>query len=147
MLKERRVKEYAGSGLIVLIGLGALAEGSRYSVGSLRAMGPGFFPVALGILLIVIGVLLFIGARIAGPTDHEKPLPPEWRGWILICLGVIAFAVLGRYGGLVPATFAIVFISALGERQNTIRSAALLALAMVVFAVVVFSWALNLPFP
>ncbi len=147
MLGNQRVKEYLGGGLMVLIGGGAIAEGSRYSIGSLESMGPGFFPVSLGVLLALVGALLLISARVAALHTYEKPLPPEWRGWILICLAVIAFAVLGKYAGLVPATFAIVFISALGDRQNTIKSALLLALAMVVFAVVVFAWALNMQFP
>ncbi len=147
MLGNQRVKEYLGGGLMVLIGGGAIAEGSRYSIGSLESMGPGFFPVSLGVLLALVGALLLISARVAALHAREKPLPPEWRGWILICLAVIAFAVLGKYAGLVPATFAIVFISALGDRQNTIKSALLLALAMVVFAVVVFAWALNMNFP
>jgi len=95
MLGNQRVKEYLGGGLMVLIGGGAVAEGSRYSIGSLESMGPGFFPVSLGVLLVLVGALLLISARVAAPHAHEKPLPPEWRGWILICLAVIAFAVLG----------------------------------------------------
>ena len=57
------------------------------------------------------------------------------------------FLLLGEYGGLLPATFAIVFISALVDRDNTLREAFLLALAMMVIAVVVFWWALSLQLP
>ncbi len=46
-----------------------------------------------------------------------------------------------------PATFALVFISALGDRQHTLRSAALLAAGVTVLGVAVFSWALQLQFP
>ena len=45
------------------------------------------------------------------------------------------------------ATFAIVFISALGDRRNTVKSAFLLAAAMVVVCLIVFSWGLQLQFP
>jgi hypothetical protein len=110
-------------------------------------MGPGFFPVALGVLLSLIGVAIMIGARNAVDQGGKERLPAEWRGWICISLSIVAFVVLGRYGGLLPATFAVVFISALGDRQNTFKSAALLALAMCAVCAVVFWWALQVQFP
>jgi hypothetical protein len=74
-------------------------------------------------------------------------VPPEWRGWFCIGASIVAFVALGKYGGLLPATFAIVFISALGDRQNTVASVAVLALACAVVCVVVFWWALQIQFP
>ncbi|MFP3711527.1 tripartite tricarboxylate transporter TctB family protein, partial [Paraburkholderia sp. SIMBA_009] len=43
--------------------------------------------------------------------------------------------------------FAIVFISALGDRKNTVKQAFVLSLGMSVIAVVVFWWALQLQLP
>jgi hypothetical protein len=64
-----------------------------------------------------------IGGRWATSATEHKPRPPEWRGWLCICSSIVAFAVIGKYGGLLPATFAIVFIAALGDRQNTLLNA------------------------
>ena len=119
-----RFKDYIGGTLMLLLGIGAMVQGQTYAVGTLSRMGPGYFPVALGAILAFIGVALLISARLAQPPVEIKPLPPEWRGWICIILGVVAFSVVGKYGGLVPATVAIVFISAMGERQNTWLGAA-----------------------
>jgi len=47
---------YAGA-LMMLIGLGACLEGLTYKLGTLTHMGPGFFPVALGVILVVLGML------------------------------------------------------------------------------------------
>ena len=84
----------------------------------------------------------FSERRIKRPT-----LRPEWRSWFLICLSIATFIVLARYIGLAIATFAIVFISAMADRTNTWRSASALALAMVVFGIVVFWWALQIQLP
>ena len=141
-------RDYYGGGLMFLFGLGAIWEGMSYRVGSLVRMGPGFFPVALGVILALTGAAIMIGARTAIPdAKDEKNLPPEWRGWICISLSIVAFVVLGKYGGLMPATFAIVFISALGDRQNTLKSAILLALAMCLISAGVFYYALQVQFP
>jgi hypothetical protein len=72
---------------------------------------------------------------------------PDKRGSVCIQLGIQAIQLLGHYGGLLPATFAIVFISALGDRTNTIKQAVLLSIAMSAIAVVVFWWALQLQLP
>lgn len=142
-------KDYYGGGLMILLGLSAALQGQAYHIGSLSKMGSGFFPVALGILLALIGAAIALTAATSGAAegDADKPLAPEWRGWICITLSIVAFVILGKYGGLLPATFAIVFISAMGDRQNTIKRALLLSLAMVAVAVGVFWWALQIQFP
>ncbi len=138
--------DYYGGALMLLIGLGAVFIGSTYETGNLRQMGPGFFPVAVGAVIALMGVLIALGAR-GQPVEAGEVLAPEWRGWICIVASIVAFVILGKHGGLLPATFAIVFISALGDRDNTVKAAALLALAMCVVCAVVFWWALQLQFP
>jgi len=146
-------KDYYGGALMVIVGLAAAYAGYGYRVGELAHMGPGFFPVALGLLLAFIGLLMVISARGQQPApeaavSHGHPAGlPDLRGCVCIVLGILAFLLLGEYGGLLPATFAIVFISALGDRDNTLREALLLALAMMAIAVVVFWWALSLQLP
>jgi hypothetical protein len=71
----------------------------------------------------------------------------QWRGWLCIIGGVGVFVVLGTHGGLVPASFFSVFIAALGDRENTVRSAALLALGLTDAGVVVFHYGLHLLLP
>lgn len=139
-------RDYFGGALMIVIGLGAVIQGREYALGTLSRMGPGFFPVALGAILAFTGLAIIAAARFAVTDAKETPLPPEWRGWFCIGLSVIAFVVLGKYGGLIPATFAIVFISALADRQNTVLAATILALAVVAIAIVVFWWALQINF-
>ena len=52
-----------------------------------------------------------------------------------------------KYGGLAPATFACVFVSAMGDRSATWKSAFLLALGITVFGVALFVYVLKVPFP
>jgi len=149
-------KDYYGGALLIVTGLAAVYAGIGYRVGELAHMGPGFFPVALGGLLALTGLLIAISARAEEPASgaseeaasHGHPGGmPDMRGCICIILGILAFLLFGEYGGLLPATFAIVFISALGDRDNTLTEALLLSLAMSFIAVVVFWWALKLQLP
>lgn len=145
-MNEKNRDYYAGA-LMFLLGAGAAIQGVHYQVGTLRQMGSGFFPVVLGSILALIGLTIALRGRNATLAEEKKPLKPEWRGWICIVLSIVAFVVIGQYGGLLPATFAIVFIAALGDRQNNVKSALTLALSMVVICVLIFWWALKVQFP
>jgi hypothetical protein len=145
---NRYGKDLWAGALMIVLGLGSIYAGFGYSVGSLSRMGPGFFPVAVGTVLLLCGLAIAISTK--APDAHGKTdlaPPPEWRAWGCIVIGIMAFVILGTYGGLLPATFAIVFISALGDKDNTWVSALVLAVAMCIVCTVVFWWALKLQFP
>jgi putative Ca2+/H+ antiporter (TMEM165/GDT1 family) len=141
-------KDYYAGALMVVIGVSAAYAGMSYDIGTLTSMGAGFFPVAVGALLALVGILIAALARDlpkpASPTADPHARLPDLRGAVCIIAGTLAFIVIGKYGGLLPATFAIVFISALGDRTNTVFRAAALSIVMCAIALVVFSWALKL---
>jgi hypothetical protein len=147
-------KDTLAGALMVLVGVGAASQGMTYSMGSLAAPGPGLFPCALGVLLLLIGlVIALFGKRAAKQRPDSKidtkpaKVQAEWRGWICIVASIVAFIVLGNHGGLVPASFAVAFIAALGDRKNTLLDALGLGVAMAIIAVGVFWWLLQLQFP
>jgi putative tricarboxylic transport membrane protein len=143
-------KDYIGGSLLALVGFGAVLEASRYPIGSLSSMGPGYYPIALGVSLIGVGLMVLLKARFSAASSSSSSshvsVSFDWRGWTAIVLSVIAFSIVGKYFGLIPAIFAIVFISALGDRRNSLKSATFLALCMIVFGVAVFSFGLKIPF-
>lgn len=149
-LKQRDKTDLLGGALIALVGCGAILEGSSYQVGTLARMGPGFFPVALGAILVFLGILIALTASPVDPADAEEDLsstPPDWRGWGCIIAGIVVFIILGRVAGLVPATFALVLISALGDREQSLKNALLLATGVTIVGVIIFSYLLELQFP
>jgi uncharacterized membrane protein YhdT len=146
LLKKRDF--YAG-GLMTLLGAAVTLDSLSYTLGTLTHMGPGMFPLMLGVTLTFIGVLILGAAIVAPLTDDERILPekPEWFAWACILAGPIAFIILGEFFGLVPATFACVFIPALGDRTATLKGSAVLAAGVTVFGVALFSYVLKIPFP
>ena len=120
-------------------------------------MGPGFIPVVLGFLLALVGLVLIVSGGKGGGTGglvsagsliaEKKHGMPDLRGGVAILAAVGAFVLLGHYGGLVPATFACVFIAAMGDRKNTWRNAAALGGAITLAAVLIFHWGLSMQFP
>lgn len=141
-------RDYYAGALMVLVGSGAALVGSQYQLGSLTRMGPGFFPTALGILLALLGIVIAGTAAYAPASAAEAPpLRPDWRGWFCITGGALLFIGLATYAGLVPATFACVFVAALGDRTNSWKEAALLAAGMTIFGTLLFSFVLHVQIP
>ena len=149
-------KDRLGGALLVATGAGAAVAGVGYGMGSLREMGSGFYPVALGVLLALIGAVLLATASrnpdahlaaAAAETAHLAGPAVQWRGWLCILGGALSFVVLGQHGGLVPASFVSVFVAALGDRGNSLRDAMLLAALMTLLGVVVFHYGLHLLLP
>jgi hypothetical protein len=142
----RRRDFYAGL-FVIFIGLGAVLTGSTYTIGSFTAMGPGLFPVALGVVLTCIGVAIVITSNGNGGHEELAGKIPDLRGTCCILLGVVSFVVLGVYGGLIPATFFSVFISALGDRSSSVKEAFVLALGVTIVGTVLFSYFLQSSLP
>jgi Tripartite tricarboxylate transporter TctB family len=143
----QRYRNQAGGALMIAIGFGAIIEGQTYPFGSLARMGPGFFPVVLGALLGLVGVAISASAKLTQTSKEDTAYKADWRGWGCIALSLALFIILGRYGGLLPATFAVVFVSALGDRRNSVKNAFVLAVAIVAVCVTVFWGLLQLQFP
>jgi hypothetical protein len=150
MLETARKRDLWAGALMIAFGVVAIGEGQRLSLGTLTEMGSGYLPFALGILLAFLGVVMAAGAilsRAAEDDGHEAIARPDWRGCVAIVAGVAAFIGLGEYLGLAPATFACVFISAMGDRTSTLRGACVLALIMTAIAAGLFVYLLQVQFP
>lgn len=149
-----RRREFWAGALMVAFGLGTVLEAISYPLGRLASMGPGFFPLSLGVILILLGLLIPFetnpdddDADESDPSSEPVVLLSRVRGILCIMAGMVAFMILGIYGGLAPAIFSLVFITAMGDTTHTIKSAALLAVCMTIAGILIFSWALQLQMP
>lgn len=137
------------AGATLAIAGGAFAVTARYyDVGTPRQMGPGFFPLVVGVMLAAIGIVLMLraghGEDAGGMESFRRP---DTRALASIVSGILAFIVLAEHAGLAPATAACVFLSAFSDRAMTLRAALLLALAVTVAGVGLFHYGLHLQLP
>lgn len=135
------VGEIVAAAMLTLAGIYVAWEGSNYPLGTVVRMGPGFVPVALGLMLAAIGAVLTVAvARSSDPTPKFYVAPVAW-----VCAGLLAFGLLAEPYGLVPATAAMVLLCALAERPVRPLSVALLIVGLSALGAVVFVEALKLP--
>lgn len=126
---------------LVVFGAGYLWVGQHYSLGSARNMGPGYFPLLIGVLIVLIGAILALQGLLRG-----GPRPGFWpRPVAAIGAAIAAFwAVIATFG-LVPAIVATVALSALAEPGPRTIRVVLLSGVLVGMCWSIFVAALGLP--
>lgn len=140
----------------MFMGVGtAFAWGATtYNIGNGARMGPGYFPLILGILLAIIGLVITFKATTVGTADGDKIGKWAWKPLFFILAANFAFGIL--LGGLpsigVPAMglivgiYALTFIASLAGNEFNAKAVFVLATVLAAGSYVAFVWALKLQF-
>lgn len=137
------VTSRSGIGAVLLIIMAAVVftQSSHLRIGTAAAMGPGYFPLLLGGLFVLLAVLLFVEGW-HNPDDRVDIGPLRPIGFVLAA--IVCFALLLEVAGGAVAIVALVAVSAMAERKRSVVE--LVGLAVVVLALVwlIFGFALGL---
>jgi hypothetical protein len=128
---------------------------TNYSIGQGARMGPGYFPLVLGILLAILGLLVVFGSLVVETEDGEPVGRIAWRplGFIIgsnILFGVLLAGVpsLGIPAfGLIVAIYGLTFVAALAGDEFNAKEVAVLATVLAIGSYVAFVMLLKLQFP
>jgi len=132
---------------------GAFAIGATtYTIGDGARMGPGYFPLMLGILLAVLGAIIMFQAMVVETTDGDPIGKWAWKPLAFVLGANLAFGVL--LGGLpsiglpamgmIIAIYALTIISSMAGEQFRLRDVLILATILAAGSYVAFIWALKL---
>jgi hypothetical protein len=132
---------------VVFIGFGLVfAVGAlTYEIGSTLRMGPGYFPLVLGVLLTVLGGVIVAKGFLNGEAGEIGKVP--WRALGLILGAIALFGLTVRGLGFVPAVFLAALMSAFASHRTGVVAAFLIASGLTVLCFLVFVVALSLRLP
>jgi Tripartite tricarboxylate transporter TctB family len=134
---------YAGATFIA-IGIFTVTQAARYEFGTATRMGPGYFPICLGIVIFLLGAVTIVKAVIVGEVDPVEPW--ELAPLFLLLAGVVAFGLLIDRAGLVAATFGVVLLSCYARLRKRWLEILVMCLFLSTLAVGIFVYGLRLPF-
>ena len=131
---------------IMLIAIGGVAVfiARDYPFGTALRMGAGFFPVVLGMALVLFGLYFAIRGLRASAKIEGNWSP---RALVVLPLAFVAFGILMEYAGFVPAMVALIVGSAVAGTEFRIGEVLVLSVLLTVMCVALFIWALGLPYP
>jgi putative tricarboxylic transport membrane protein len=133
---------YGGVALIMLATVALIASADLPGQRGF-AFGPGTAPRLFSFVLAAIGAAVALGGVFAEGPPIEKY---RIRGPFFVIIAILAFAVMIRPLGLVPATFLAFMVSILGSTEMRWIESLIAAVGMTLFCVLLFVYLLNLPF-
>lgn len=142
---QRSIKDVVAGLVFIVFGAAFATGATAYPIGSLERMGPGLFPLVLGVLLVVLGVAIAIGRPDA--EDVQPLTAPPWLGLVLALSAVVVFGLTVRGLGLVPSIFITALLASLASRRNSPPVAFLIAIALTVATYLIFVVGLQLNLP
>jgi hypothetical protein len=143
-LEFRSNKDFWSGVMLIAVGAAAILIARNYTFGNALRMGPGYFPSVLGGLLVLFGIyLVAVGLR-----RHDK-IEGRWslRALIVLPLSLTLFGLLMERAGFVPALLVLIVGSASAGSEFKLLEVLALAAGLTAMAVVLFVWAIGLPYP
>ena len=144
------------SGLMFLgVGVAFAWGATTYTVGSGARMGPGYFPLMLGILLAILGAVIVFESLVVETEDGEKIGSWAWKPLTFIIAANLVFGLaLGGLPsikipalGMIAGIYALTFIASLAGDEFKAKEVVILATVLSILSYLAFVVLLKLQFP
>jgi len=140
----RAPKDFWAGLAFVAIGAAFVLLSQQYRLGDMHRMGPGMFPMLVGVLLAGLAAVITLRAFAfdgeAVPRFQARPIG-------ISLLAIVLFGAALQWLGLVAAVAVLVLVGAWASREVRPLENIALAGGMVLFSVAIFVWLLGLPLP
>jgi hypothetical protein len=143
-MRHRDTQDLVGGLALMALGLfAAYYAHDNYELGDLRRMGPGFFPVSLGLALAVLGLLVALPAWF-----REGPkVQPAWKTLGLVMLSLVVFSFTLKTLGVVFATVLAVLLSSMADKTIAWKNRLFLCVGVAATTYVIFIMGLSMILP
>ncbi len=148
-------KDFFSGLMFTVVGASFAYGATNYSVGSGGRMGPGYFPLLLGVILAVMGAIIMFKATVVETPNGDKIGKWAWKPLFLIIAANILFGVmiggLPSIGlppmGLIAGIFALTIVASLAGDSFKLKEVLILAVILSIGSYGAFILLLKLQFP
>jgi hypothetical protein len=153
MIKSQ--KDFFSGLMFTLVGAAFAWGATSYNIGTGARMGPGYFPLLLGVFLAVLGGCITFYSLIEHTEDGEPVGAFAWKPVVFILGANIVFGILlaglPRFGvppmGLIAAIYALVIIAGKAGNTFSLKESLMLATGLSVGSYLAFIKLLKLQMP
>ena len=141
---------------LMFMGVGAaFAWGATtYKVGEGARMGPGYFPLMLGVLMAILGIAITFKSLVVETVGGDKIGKWAWKPLVYIIAANLLFGVLlgGLPSiklpamGLIVGIYVLTFVASMAETGWKVKNTFILATVLAVGSYIAFVLVLKLQF-
>ena len=154
-MRIKSQKDFFSGLMFLLVGMAFAWGAGNYSIGTGARMGPGYFPMVLGVLLAVLGLIVTITALVVETPGGDPVGSIAWKPLVFIIAGNLVFGAsiggLPSIGlppmGLIFGIFALTFVASNAGDEFKFKEVLILAIILSVFSYGAFIMLLKLQFP
>ncbi|MDO8251900.1 MAG: tripartite tricarboxylate transporter TctB family protein [Rhodoferax sp.] len=148
-------KDFFSGLMFMVVGVAFAWGASTYNIGSGARMGPGYFPLMLGVLLAILGAVITFTSMVVETEDGEKIGKWAWKPLFFIISANLVFGLalggLPNIGipamGLIVGIYALTFIASLAGEEFKLKEVVILATVLAIMSYLAFIVLLKLQFP
>lgn len=142
MKTTRNIHDLIGGILMTAIGLFFAIYGTRYNFGTAFRMGPGFFPVVLGWVLAVLGILVALPAW----WRRGEPITFQFSNLFWCVVSLVAFAATLYLLGVVVSSFLAALLSLVPSKMK-LKVRLTVCAVVALLTTIIFPIGLNMNLP
>ena len=148
-------KDFFSGLMFIVVGAAFALGASTYSIGTGARMGPGYFPLVLGVLLAIIGIAVTFTSLVVETEDGDKVGKFAWKPLFFIITANLVFGAciggLPMIGlkplGLIVGIYLLTYIASHAGDEHKFKEVAVLATVLALLSYVAFIVLLKLQFP
>lgn len=153
-MKIKSQKDFFAGLMFMGVGIAFAWGATTYNIGEGARMGPGYFPLTLGVLLAALGAFIIFESLVVETEDGEPVGSWAWKplGFIIganllfgILLGGLPSIGLPAMG-MVVAIYGLTFVSSLAGDEFSVKENLILATVLAIGSYLAFIVLLKLQF-
>jgi hypothetical protein len=141
--RVRSQREFAAGLIFFTIGATWLASSLSYRIGTATAMGPGYFPLVVSLILAALGIGSVIRSLAFAEADVIEPWPLV--AIVFVLGGVVGFGLLLESAGLIAAAAVLILLSCWSRLRARPFETLLLTTALIALVSGIFVFGLGMP--
>ncbi len=154
-MKIKSERDFVSGLMFIIIGVAFAWGATSYNIGQAARMGPGYFPLMLGVVLAILGSIVLFQSLVVETEDGQKIGKIAWRPLVFIVGANVIFGILlggvPALGipamGLIVATYGVVLVASQAGNQFRIKEVLILATILAALSYLAFIKVLKLQFP
>ncbi len=146
-MKIKSQKDFWSGLMFVAVGLGFAWGATNYSFGTSARPGPAYFPFGLGILLAIMGALVWF-ASITVETEDGDPIGSiAWKPLIIITGSVVMFGFILPKLGMILSLPLLIIVAALAGDEFHWKDSVISVVVLTLGSWLIFIKGLSLVIP